>query len=63
MSNLETLTAKYKENLDKAQKERESLIQRINQLGSLIDQLNGALYALSEAAVSEAPQAEEPKAE
>ena len=64
MSNLETLTAKYKDNLEKAQKEREALIQRVNQIGSLIDQLNGALYALNEAAGPEQlPPTEEPKAE
>ena len=53
MSKLEDLTKKYKENLEKAQKEREALIQRINQISSMIDQLNGALFALTEAAVPE----------
>ena len=63
MSKIEELTQKYGENLEKAKKEREAFIQRINQLSSLIEQLTGALFALKEAASPEQKAPEAPPAD
>ncbi len=63
MSKVQELLNKYQESLKKAQAERAQAVQRANQLGVLIEQLNGAIYALNEAAKPEvalnvAPQPE-----
>ena len=62
MSKLEELTKKYSEQLEKAQKEHEALVQRVNQIAQLIQQLNGAIFALNEANQPEPQKVEEPKA-